>query len=188
MTDSTSLDRRALLKAGLGVGIAIPTKSWAQPPNRARPQAGDWLVFDGGEHSGQRITPHALALEQRPVAALAKDPATNTLRDGSRLNRVMITRLDTSKLSKESRPHTAEGVIAFSAVCTHTGCDVINWVEDKLLMACPCHESQFDVYNGATVVGGPAPRPLAMLPLALDSGGLVVAASFTGRVGFTQQF
>ncbi len=188
MTNRTTLDRRALLKAGLGVGIAIPTKSWAQPPNRARPQPGDWLVFDGGENSGQRITPDLLALEQRPVAALAKDPATSTLRDGSRLNRVMITRLDPTKLSEATKPHAAAGVIAFSAVCTHTGCDVINWVEDKLLMACPCHESHFDVYNGANVVGGPAPRPLAILPLSLESGSVVVAAGFTGRVGFTQQF
>jgi Rieske Fe-S protein len=153
-----------------------------------RPQTGDWLVFDGGDLSGQRITPELLTLEQRPVAALAKDPVTATIRNGSRLNRVMVTKLDSAKLSETSLPHTAGGVIAFSAVCTHTGCDVINWDDGKLLMACPCHESKFDVYNGADVVGGPAPRPLALLPLALDGDRLVVASTFRGRVGFTQQF
>ena len=180
--------RRALLKACLAGTLTTPLSALAQPPNRARPQAGDWLVFDGGDRSGEIITPASLTLEQRPVAALARDRSTGTLRDGSRLNRVMVTRLDTQKLSDESRPHAAEGVIAFSAVCTRTGCDVINWVEGELLMACPCHESRFDVYDSANVVGGPAPRPLAQLPLALEEGQVVVAAAFNGRVGFTQQF
>ena len=55
-------------------------------------------------------------------------------------------------------------------------------------MACPCHESQFDIYDGARVVGGPAPRPLAMLPLLIQDGVVTVAGEFHGRVGFTQQF
>jgi len=79
-------------------------------------------------------------------------------------------------------------VIAYSIVCTHTGCDVTNWDSNELLMACPCHESQFDVYAGGNVVGGPAPRPLAILPLRVGNGEVIVAAGFTGRVGFTQQF
>ena len=77
---------------------------------------------------------------------------------------------------------------AMNAVCTHTGCDVTNWDPDNLFMACPCHESKFDVYNNAKVVGGPAPRPLAVLPLRLDGDAIVIADIFQGRVGFTQQF
>ena len=185
---SKALTRRSFLQTGMVTGFVLPSTVLGQPPNRARPKAGDWLVFDGGEKSGERITPALLELDQRPVAALAKEPETETLRDGSRLNRVMVTKLDLARLDNATGNLTADGVIAYSAVCTHTGCDVTNWDPDNLFMAFPCHESKFDVYNNAKVVGGPAPRPLALLPLRLDGDAIVIADIFQGRVGFTQQF
>ena len=42
---------------------------------------------------------------------------------------------------------------------------------------------QFDPRNGAAVVGGPAPRRLAALPVKLVDGIVTVAAPFTGGVG-----
>jgi Rieske Fe-S protein len=45
----------------------------------------------------------------------------------------------------------------FTAVCTHQGCTV-NQVTDTI--DCPCHGSQFSIEDGS-VVGGPAPSPLA---------------------------
>lgn len=182
------LSRRAVFKMGLATGIAVPMAALGQSPNRLRPQPGDQLVFEEGPHQDELVRPELLELEQRPLSALARDPATQVLRDGSRLNRVMITRIDTQKMSARYQANAAEGVIAYSAVCTHTGCDVINWDEGQLRMACPCHESQFDIYDGAKVVGGPAPRPLAMLPLEVADGIVIVSAAFRGRVGFTQQF
>jgi len=183
-----TLNRRTVCKMGLATGLAVPVTALGQPPNRARPQAGDTLVFEDGPHTGETVRPELLTLDQKPVAALARDPETNVLRDGSRLNRVMITRIDPARLTEEFRINAAEGVIAYSAVCTHTGCDVINWDDERQRMACPCHESQFDIYDGAKVVGGPAPRPLAMLPLYVEEGIVKVAGAFIGRVGFTQQF
>lgn len=185
---SAVISRRSVFKIGLVSGIAVPMAALAQPPNRMRPQQGDQLVFDEGPHQGEVVRPELLERDQKPVAALARDPATNVLRDGSRLNRVMITRVDTDRLSAELQSKVAGGVIAYSAICTHTGCDVINWDGELFRMACPCHESQFDIYDGAKVVGGPAPRPLAMLPLMLNDGEVFVADEFSGRVGFTQQF
>ncbi|SVB25180.1 uncharacterized protein METZ01_LOCUS178034 [marine metagenome] len=183
-----SVSRRTLIKMGLVTGIATPMPVLSQSPNRIRPQLGDVMIFDEGSHIGEVVRPQMLELNQRPVSALAKDPETDTLRDGSRLNRVMITRINPDKLTERYRANTADGVVAYSAICTHTGCDVINWDAEELRMACPCHESQFDIYDGGRVVGGPAPRPLAMLPLEIVEGVVSVAASFRGRVGFTQQF
>ena len=185
---SKALTRRKFLQTGMVTGFVLPSTALGQPPNRARPKAGDWLVFDGGEKSGERITPALLELDQRPVPALAKEPETETLRDGSRLNRVMVTKLDLARLDNATGDLTADGVIAYSAVCTHTGCCLTNWDPDNLFMSCPCHESKFDVYNNAKVVGGPAPRPLAVLPLRLYGDAIVIANIFQGRVGFTQQF
>ena len=183
-----SVSRRTLIKMGIVTGIAVPMPALSQPPNRMRPQLGDFIIFDEGPNLGEVVRPEMLELNQQPVSALAKDPETDTLRDGSRLNRVMITRIDPNKLTERYRANAADGVIAYSAICTHTGCDVINWNAEQLRMACPCHESQFDIYDGGKVVGGPAPRPLAMLPLEIIDGTVIVVASFRGRVGFTQQF
>ena len=185
---NTRLSRRTIFKMGLVTGVAVPMSALGQPPARMRPQPGDQLVFEEGPNQDALVRPELLSLEQRPVSAMARDPSTGVLRDGSRLNRVMITRINTEKMSQRYQSNAADGVIAYSAVCTHTGCDVINWDEGRLRMACPCHESQFDIYDGGKVVGGPAPRPLAMLPLELVEGIVTVAAEFRGRVGFTQQF
>ena len=186
--EATTLSRRSIFKMGLATGMAVPMSALGQAPNRLRPQPGDQLVFEEGANQDELVRPELLDLEQRPLSALARDPETQVLRDGSRLNRVMITRIDPQKLTARYQANAAEGVIAYSAVCTHTGCDVINWDAGQLRMACPCHESQFDIYDGANVVGGPAPRPLAMLPLEVVEGVVIVAAGFRGRVGFTQQF
>ncbi|HAG73076.1 MAG TPA: 2Fe-2S ferredoxin [Gammaproteobacteria bacterium] len=182
------INRRTALGLGVVTSMAFPMAAVAQPPARQKPQAGDFLVFEEGPNQGEVVRPELLQLDQRPVSALARDPATDTLRNGSRLNRVMITRIDAEKLTARYQRHVAEGVIAYSIVCTHTGCDVTNWDSDELLMACPCHESQFDIYAGGSVVGGPALRPLAMLPLTVNNGEVMVAASFSGKVGFSQQF
>ena len=182
------ISRRSVFKMGLASSVALPMSALGQSPNRLRPQPGDQLVFEEGPNMDALVRPELIELEQKPLSALARDPATEVLRDGSRLNRVMITRIDTEKMSARYQANAADGVIAYSAICTHTGCDVINWDAGQLRMACPCHESQFDIYDGGKVVGGPAPRPLAMLPLEIVDGLVMVAAAFRGRVGFTQQF
>lgn len=182
------ITRRTALKLGAVTSMWIPTEVFAQPPNRMRPQPGDQLIYGDGDFLGDLIDRTAIKLNQQPFPALAREPGSLLTRDGSRLNRLMITRIDQEKLSERHRKNAAEGIVAFSAICTHTGCDVTNWNTEKLAMACPCHESMFDIYNGGTVIGGPAPRPLAMLPLNISNGVLTVAASFRGRVGFTQQF
>ena len=182
------LNRRSMLGLVGAVAVAPRARLAAQPPERLRPQAGDELIFDEGALLGSEVRPELLELHAKPVAALARDPATGVVRDGSRLNRVMLARIDSARLSERFRANAAAGVVAYSAVCTHTGCDVFNWDAEQLRMACPCHESQFDIYDGGRVVGGPAPRPLAMLPLEVADGALRVAGPFRGRVGFQQAF
>src|SRR5258706_177185 len=76
--------------------------------------------------------------------------------------------------------------VAYSGVCSHTGCDVTDWFNDKLHFKCPCHESEFDPSDAARVVGGPAPWQLAALPLKLAGDAIVVAGPFVGRLGFAQ--
>ncbi|MFI6980576.1 Rieske (2Fe-2S) protein [Embleya sp. NPDC050154] len=66
---------------------------------------------------------------------------------------------------------TAGDFKAFTAVCTHQQCLVANVAAGKI--NCTCHGSSFDASTGA-VLGGPAPRPLAVKPIAVNNGQIVL--------------
>ena len=77
-----------------------------------------------------------------------------------------------------------DGIVAYSKVCTHVGCPVALYEQQTHHLLCPCHQSQFDVANGAAVIFGPAARPLPQLPITVDDEGYLVARSdFTEPVG-----
>jgi quinol---cytochrome c reductase iron-sulfur subunit len=65
--------------------------------------------------------------------------------------------------------------VAYSKLCTHAGCPVGLYRAGERSLLCPCHQSQFNVLNGAKPYFGPAARPLPQLPLALDQNGFLVA-------------
>ncbi len=66
---------------------------------------------------------------------------------------------------------------AYSKICTHVGCPVSLYEQQTGRILCPCHQSQFDVFDGAKPVFGPAARPLPQLPIELDEEGFFVAKS-----------
>jgi ubiquinol-cytochrome c reductase iron-sulfur subunit len=79
---------------------------------------------------------------------------------------------------------TVDNIVAYSKICTHVGCPVALYEQTTHHILCPCHQSTFDAPTGATVIFGPATRPLPQLPLTTDSQGYLVAQSdFTEPVG-----
>ena len=130
------------------------------------------------------LGPDDIGAGARPIMAWAMDPGDGTVRSGSRLNQLLVVRLDPDALSAETRPRAVEGIVAYTAICTHTGCEVDDWLQEEQLLHCPCHGSKYDPRDGARVVEGEAPRPLPALRLRLDDGRLVVVGVFTARVGF----
>jgi ubiquinol-cytochrome c reductase iron-sulfur subunit len=79
---------------------------------------------------------------------------------------------------------TPEGNVAYSKICTHVGCPVGLYQAPTHELVCPCHQSTFDVLDGARPLFGPATRSLPQLPLALDPEGFLVAqADFDEPVG-----
>src|SRR5262245_16921527 len=117
--------RRAVLRAALGAGVVFcaPRHSAAQSgdPRAQRPQAGARFVFAGGERKGQVIALEDLTAGTPPLLAYPADPASNVVRDGSRLNQILLVRLAPGELDEETRAKSADGVVAFSGVCTHAG-------------------------------------------------------------------
>jgi rieske iron-sulfur protein len=181
-----NLKRRRVLKACCGLALCAPVVAHSDEADDAvaPPQEGDALVFAYGDRAGRVMTAADVALAAKQVLAYPMAPTTRRVRDGSRLNQLIVVRLPPEQLTEQTRARAADGVVAYSGVCTHTGCDVTDWYGDVLRFKCPCHESEFDPSDAARVVGGPAPLPLAALPLKLVDGVLVVAGPFEGRVGF----
>jgi rieske iron-sulfur protein len=181
--------RRAILQAGIGLGIQLSLGQELPGQEEGasqRPKEGDLLVRVG-DSTFTPLTPADIPVKGKQTMAWPMDPRDKTVRNGSRLNRVLLLRLDTEKLSPETKSRAAEGVVAYTAICTHTGCEVTEWVAEEQLLVCPCHESRFEPKDAARVVDGPAPRMLPALPLKLMNGTLVVAKPFTGPVTFEVQ-
>ena len=77
--------------------------------------------------------------------------------------------------NEESLNNGYQGILAFSKICTHVGCPVALYEQQTHHMLCPCHQSTFDVTDGAKVIFGPAHRPLPQLPIEVDAEGYLVA-------------
>ncbi|MDO8383667.1 MAG: Rieske 2Fe-2S domain-containing protein [Microbacterium sp.] len=92
---------------------------------------------------------------------------------------VLLMRMEPEELTEtaERASWSYDGIVAYSKVCTHVGCPVALYEQHTHHLLCPCHQSQFDVANGAAVIFGPAARPLPQLPIAVDDEGYLIAQS-----------
>src|ERR671924_541421 len=90
------LSRRMLLRStlALGLGLGLVGRAAGAPEDlrKTRPQVGDVFVFSLGDRRGQLITPQDLPLGGPPVTAYPMEPTSQTIRDGSRLNQVLLVR------------------------------------------------------------------------------------------------
>ena len=106
---------------------------------------------------------------------------------------VVLVRLAPGELGlpEANAGYAAEGIVAYSKICTHAGCAIALYRaplfqpdEPRPALVCPCHYSAFDPSSGGTVISGPAGRKLPMLPISIDrQGRLRAAGSFDGPVG-----
>src|SRR5690348_8997215 len=139
-----------------------------------RPSAGDLLVRVGAP-GNVALTPADISPGSAPTMAWAFDAASGVVRSGSRLNQLLLLRFDPAQLASDTRARSADGIVAYTAICTHNGCDVEDWLAAEQQLSCACHSSIFDPRDGARVIDGPAPRALPALPLTITGGKLVVA-------------
>lgn len=182
--------RRAAVRLLVASGAAAVLASRAGPagaapaPDKAPPAPGDEFVYAEGERKGRTVAPADLSAESPFAVTWAKDAASGVVRSGSRLHRVLLVRLDPAKLDEETKARAAEGgLVAYSGFCTHAGCPIQHWKAEEGVIYCHCHSSSFDPRAGGKVVGGPARRSLAGLPLKLDGDRIVAAGEFVGKLG-----
>ncbi|MFQ6116687.1 MAG: ubiquinol-cytochrome c reductase iron-sulfur subunit [Candidatus Bipolaricaulia bacterium] len=179
------ISRRTLVKWLMGGGVLSMLAAMASGINslkpltkmreKPRPAAGDRLVFASGPDQGRAITKADLPLGKATLAFPEGKEANEE-------NLIILAHLE--ELQPPTRLEwTAQGFVAYSAICTHLCCDVLGGLKNGFI-DCPCHGGIFDARRGATVVAGPPPRPLPQLPIKMGDGDkLVVAGEFGRPVG-----
>lgn len=190
VTPATSPPRRTVLRAAAATVLAwltpVSARAATQEPSKtSRPVAGDVLVRNG-DASATPLTAADIVAGAAPFIAWPLTPADGVVRSGSRLNRILLVRLAPGVLAPKTAALAADGIVAYSSICTHTGCEVGTFLAAEQQLYCECHQSRFDPRDGARVLDGPAPRNLPALPLRIEGGRLVVAGPFTTRPGFEQ--
>ncbi|MEU2821064.1 MULTISPECIES: Rieske 2Fe-2S domain-containing protein [unclassified Streptomyces] len=98
---------------------------------------------------------------------------------------LMIVRIEPDDIKdKRQRDWAHEGIVAFSKICTHVGCPISLYEQQTHHVLCPCHQSTFDLSDGARVIFGPAGHALPQLRIGVNSeGNLEALGDFDEPVG-----
>jgi ubiquinol-cytochrome c reductase iron-sulfur subunit len=98
---------------------------------------------------------------------------------------LMIVRLKPEDIKdKKERDWAHQGIVAFSKICTHVGCPISLYEQQTHHVLCPCHQSTFDLSDGARVIFGPAGHALPQLRISVnDEGYLEALGDFEVPVG-----
>lgn len=133
------------------------------------------------ENSGEPIRADDLEIGSM-VAARPKD--VEDLNDLAKAS-IFLIRMDPSVVVNQRQIEWGyEGIFAFSRICTHVGCPVHLYEDSSHHLLCPCHQSTFDMTDGAKVIFGPAARALPQLRItANEAGELIALGDFSEPVG-----
>lgn len=167
----------AMVSGTAGAQAAAPAAT-----RSSKPEPGDKLAFMIGPKAGKEVKPADIEVGKPPVLAYPMDPATGKVLI-SKANLLTVVRLKPADLKPTSARNAADGIVAFSSLCTHYGCPITTLHPSQTQIVCNCHGSVFDAANRGAVTTGPATRRLAMLPVTIKDGALVVSGKFDGPLG-----
>lgn len=195
--EDSGIGRRGMLKGAVVTAVALAPLSIVVP--LIGEVGGDWNVDKFRHTLWKKGTKLARDPSGEPIkasdvtigSAYHVIPATlNTDEHGWMEEKakaiVLMVRLDPADLKEreERKSWSYEGIVAYSKVCTHVGCPVALYEQQTHHLLCPCHQSTFDIADGAKIVFGPANRPLPQLPISVDDEGYLIAQSdFAEPVG-----
>jgi ubiquinol-cytochrome c reductase iron-sulfur subunit len=170
--------RRTLLRRTLGASVAALGVAFLFPLRSLGPRPDDRVLNGSPWHKGLRlVSSNGTPVRARDVPA---DGLVTVFPHGavnSETGQAVLMRVDPALLRPlPGREHwSPQGLVAYSKVCTHAGCPVGLYEASSHQLLCPCHQSTFDVLDGAKPIFGPAAVRLPQLPLAIDLDGYVYA-------------
>jgi len=155
-----SSSRRDVLAiiAMLGSGWAAGGGTASAQPASERPKEGDLLV---SAESETVLAPTDVPLGGPPVLAWPMDATNKTVRKDSRLNKVLLLRLDPATLVGATKERAAEGVVGYCAICPHTACEVDGWMADQQILECslqPARGRRSDRRSDPACLAGASPQ------------------------------
>jgi rieske iron-sulfur protein len=160
------------------IKLVIPQKSGGYNPT-VKPE--DILLYAAGNKMGRTIRLEDLQVGDS-VLAYPRGKESNFA------NIIRVIREKPALFRPPTRiAWTDQGVVAYSAICTHLSCTV-SWekapqVEASIIL-CHCHNGLYDPLRGAKVIGGPPPRPLPQIAVKVDKDGILrIMSEFSGPVG-----
>ena len=187
--DASQVGRREFMQGfavcgcvAASTALLCPSAASAEGARTSKLQPGDTFAFMSGDKEGQIVRPEDVKVGEAPLLVYPRDPASEKVL-ASRANLLMLKRVDVKDLDPSTAPHAADGIVAYSAVCTHEGCPISGEHENPRFATCNCHGSTFDLSNNGKVVLGPATRRLALLPVTITDGSLVVSGKLNGPIG-----
>jgi thiosulfate dehydrogenase [quinone] large subunit len=145
-------DRRNFLRAALALGVV---------------SASTLVLWNIGS-SSQPASPTQLTSSVNPAAAVSNRVVQNTQRasnsqaiaNGADIPPDQSLIYNDPSLGPIILIHLDNGqFVAYSAICTHAGCQV-HFDPSLKDIVCPCHGAVYDPYHNAQVIVGPAPYPL----------------------------
>ncbi|HEX2030730.1 MAG TPA: Rieske 2Fe-2S domain-containing protein [Actinomycetota bacterium] len=172
-----ALTRRRLLRAGLGGALAALAAALVLPIRSLGPRPGRTLFRTAWVPGARLVTPDGIPVS---VAALAEGGVLTVFPEGhtdAADAQAVLVRVDPTivRLPPGREDWAPQGYVAYSKICTHAGCPVGLYEPQARQLFCPCHQSVFDVSQGAAPVAGPATRALPQLPLEVGADGFLRA-------------
>ncbi len=114
-----------------------------------------------------------LAMVAAPVFSFLVPPKSSAAGSGGKIPAGKTTDLPPGQgkvVPMGSKPaivvNTDQGILAYSAICTHLGC-IVAFDDLSNTIACPCHDGRFSPATGA-VVSGPPPAPLPSIEVSIE--------------------
>ncbi len=192
MDSKFNKERRDLLKGTCGfvcaaavmsVGVSAPAYADTQ---KDVPQVGDVFVFTAGPKKGSVVMVDDVVLDASPLTVMPKDPS-GAVRDGDNFT-TLLYRVSKDKVPSDMAPDTVDGIMAYSAVCTHQGCLLTDLHKPSVAVnafgfICPCHDAIFDPLQEGKNTGGATSATLAYFPIKSDGGKIVVKDLPSAHVG-----
>jgi len=192
MDSKFNKERRDVLKGTCGVvcaaavmsvGVSLPVFAETQ---KDAPQVGDVFVFTSGPKKDSVVMVDDVVLDAAPLTVMPKDP-NGAVRDGDNFT-TLLYRVAKDKVPADMAPDTIDGLMAYSAVCTHQGCLMTeihkaSEAVNAFGFICPCHDAIFDPLQEGKNTGGATSATLAYFPIKSDGGKIVVSGLPSAHVG-----
>ncbi|MCU1376157.1 MAG: Rieske (2Fe-2S) domain protein [Actinomycetia bacterium] len=181
-----ALTRRRLLTRSLGAAVGALAVAAAFPLRSLGPRPGNSLLRTSWRAGRRVVTTDGRVVRAADVPLGGLVTVYPEGARGVADSQVVLVRVEPSLLQpRPGREDWApDGLLAYSKVCTHAGCPVGLYEAQRHELLCPCHQSAFDVLDGARPVFGPAAAELPQLPLAIaEDGTLHATGDFSDPVG-----